>query len=89
MLCTGTPCTLYYILHTTFLISHATIVYISYGLIIHLIGPHRYVFLVFQQSGTINSRVSRNRARFNIESFAKKNKLGNPVAGNFFFAENI
>jgi len=47
------------------------------------------VFLVFQQSGTINSRVSRNRARFNIESFAKKNKLGNPVAGNFFFAENI
>eukprot|EP00092_Neocalanus_flemingeri_P001235 GFUD01001317.1.p1 GENE.GFUD01001317.1~~GFUD01001317.1.p1 ORF type:complete len:189 (-),score=60.19 GFUD01001317.1:81-647(-) len=50
-------------------------------------GPHRYVLIVYKQPRTINSRVSRNRARFDIGAFAKKNKLGNPVAGNFFFAE--
>merc|ERR1719184_12230 len=52
-------------------------------------GPHRYVLLVYKQAGSLNSRVSRARARFDIEGFAKKNKLGNPVAGNYFFAENI
>merc|ERR1719350_91919 len=51
-------------------------------------GPHRYVLLVYRQEGRLNSRVSRARARFDIGVFAKKNKLGDPVAGNFFYAEN-
>ena len=51
-------------------------------------GPHRYVLIVYKQPRSLNSRVSRNRSRFDIGGFAKKNKLGNPVAGNFFYAEN-
>jgi len=51
-------------------------------------GPHRYVFIVYKQPRNLNSRVSRNRARFDLGGFAKKNKLGNPVGGNFFLAEN-
>lgn len=57
-------------------------------------GLHRYVFLVFKQKDLLNfqethlnSRSARGRAKFSIRKFAKKYKLGNPVAANFFFAE--
>jgi len=52
-------------------------------------GPHRYVFVAYEQTEEIISGVSSDRARFDIGGFAKKNSLGNPVAGNFFFAENM
>ena len=53
-------------------------------------GPHRYVFLVYDQaSKSVRARVSRNRAGFDVKKWTSgRNDLGNPVAGNFYFAEN-
>ena len=55
-------------------------------------GPHRYVVTAYQQPGSrdLAVRVSRLRARFNIEKFARKARGGalTLVAGNFFLAEN-
>ena len=53
-------------------------------------GPHRYVFLVYEQPRSVRARVSRNRAGFDIEKWtsSRSNNLGSPVAGNFYFAEN-
>lgn len=59
-------------------------------------GFHRYVFLVYEQKQKINTKdqtiISREsisgRAGFRVNIFAKKNKLGNPIAGNFYFAQN-
>ena len=53
-----------------------------------LAGPHRYVFVLYEQARRVNARVSKNRAGFKVETFAKRQRLGDPVAGNFFFAEN-
>jgi hypothetical protein len=58
-------------------------------------GLHRYVFLVYKQSGKIvdhehgrlTNRSSDNRGQWNTEKFAAKHRLGEPVAGNFFQAE--
>nr|ACO10999.1 D1 [Caligus rogercresseyi] len=52
-------------------------------------GPHRYIFLLFEQPGSVSlGGVSNsNRARFNVGDFAGSNQLG-LIAGNFFFAEN-
>ncbi|XP_003739911.1 protein D2 isoform X2 [Galendromus occidentalis] len=58
-------------------------------------GLHRYVLLVYKQpEGKINfdekrltNRSGDNRASFHIRDFAKKYKLGEPVAGNFYQAE--
>ena len=50
-------------------------------------GPHRYVLVVYEQPRAVNARVSRNRAGFKLESFARRNRLGDPVAGNFYYAE--
>ena len=55
-------------------------------------GPHRYVLTAYEQPGSrdLAVRVSRLRARFNIEKFARKARGGalTLVAGNFFLAEN-
>ena len=51
-------------------------------------GPHRYVFAVYEQPRRVNARVSRNRAGFKLAAFAKRNRIGDPLAGNFFYAEN-
>ncbi|XP_022661274.1 protein D2-like isoform X1 [Varroa destructor] len=58
-------------------------------------GLHRYVFLVYKQpEGRINfdekrltNRSGDNRGGFHIRDFAKKYKLGEPIAANFFQAE--
>jgi len=57
-------------------------------------GLHRYVFLVFQQSGKIQFDEKRltnksgdHRGKFSIRNFAKKYNLGQPIAGNFYQAE--
>merc|ERR1711874_243039 len=50
-------------------------------------GPHRYVLVVYEQPRAVNARVPRNRAGFKLESFARRNRLGDPVAGNFYYAE--
>ncbi|XP_050101631.1 protein D3-like [Anopheles aquasalis] len=56
-------------------------------------GLHRYVFLVYQQSGnltfdetTLSSR-NPNRGKWSPEDFANKYQLGDPIAGNFFQAQ--
>lgn len=55
---------------------------------------HRYVFLVYKQSGKLEFEEQRltntsgdHRGKFSIAKFAKKYNLGNPVAGNFYQAK--
>ncbi|ERL88969.1 protein D2 [Dendroctonus ponderosae] len=57
-------------------------------------GLHRYVFLIYKQSGKLTFDEPRipdtsgdKRASFSIRKFAEKYKLGNPVAGNFYQAQ--
>lgn len=58
-------------------------------------GLHRYVFVVYKQpegkitfdEKRLTNRSGDNRGGFHIREFAKKYKLGEPVAGNFFQAE--
>ncbi|XP_070496088.1 protein D2-like [Chironomus tepperi] len=57
-------------------------------------GLHRYIFLVFKQSGKLTfdeprltNRSADNRGCFKIQKFAEKYNLGVPVAGNFYQAE--
>jgi len=51
-------------------------------------GPHRYVFLVWQQQQVVSMESPRSRARGDISKIAESLGLGAPMAGNFFFAEN-
>ncbi|XP_046804326.1 protein D2-like isoform X1 [Lucilia cuprina] len=57
-------------------------------------GLHRYVFLLFKRTGKIQFKEihipknsGKNRAKFCVMKFAKKYKLGEPLAGNFYQAE--
>ncbi|KAF7692358.1 phosphatidylethanolamine-binding protein 1-like [Silurus meridionalis] len=57
-------------------------------------GLHRYVWLVYEQPGTLNctesvlsNRCGDNRGKFQIQNFRKKYGLDNPVAGNCYQAE--
>ncbi|PVH99266.1 PEBP-like protein [Periconia macrospinosa] len=51
--------------------------------------PHRYVQMLFEQPQTLAVQASdfanmQARINFDITSFAEKNKLGEPMAANFF-----
>jgi hypothetical protein len=55
---------------------------------------HRYVFLLFKQSGKqqftethLTNRSGDGRGKQSVSKFATKNHLGDPVAGNFYQAE--
>lgn len=56
-------------------------------------GLHRYVFLVYKQSGKVQfdepklSNRNPNRGKFRAAEFAEKYHLGSPVAGNFYQAQ--
>ncbi|KAK9890519.1 hypothetical protein WA026_010595 [Henosepilachna vigintioctopunctata] len=57
-------------------------------------GLHRYVLLVFKQSGKIKCDEKKlkntsgsGRGKFSIRNFAKKYNLGHPIAGTLFLAE--
>lgn len=57
-------------------------------------GFHRYVFLVYKQSGLIDiaqpmiaNNTREGRLRFNARVFAKTHDLGDPIAANFFVAQ--
>uniref|UniRef100_A0A915BK81 Phosphatidylethanolamine-binding protein n=1 Tax=Parascaris univalens TaxID=6257 RepID=A0A915BK81_PARUN len=58
-------------------------------------GLHRYVYLVYKQSGKISDpehghlpgNSGEKRGGFKAAAFAKKHNLGDPVAGNFYQAE--
>ncbi|KAJ0172957.1 hypothetical protein K1T71_011133 [Dendrolimus kikuchii] len=57
-------------------------------------GPHRYVFLIYEQPGCekfegfSDFTDQTNRRSFSVEDFTKKYKLGKPLAGNFYYAQN-
>ncbi|XP_017046686.1 protein D2 [Drosophila ficusphila] len=57
-------------------------------------GLHRYVFLLYKQSGKLEfdeERVSnksrKDRPKFSAAKFAEKHQLGNPIAGTFYQAQ--
>ncbi|XP_075538942.1 protein D2-like [Dermacentor variabilis] len=54
-------------------------------------GPHRYVFLAYKQQNIIESPQMvpfDKRKNFKIAEFTKEHNLGNPIALNYFLAEN-
>ncbi|XP_065089565.1 protein D3-like [Ochlerotatus camptorhynchus] len=56
-------------------------------------GLHRYIFLVYKQSGKVQfdepklSNRNPNRGKFRAAEFAEKYQLGSPIAGNFYQAQ--
>ncbi|TKR64067.1 hypothetical protein L596_024663 [Steinernema carpocapsae] len=58
-------------------------------------GLHRYIFVVYKQPGKLaepeygglKNNSMHHRSELKMQSFAEKNGLGNPVAGNFFQAQ--
>ena len=58
-------------------------------------GLHRYVFLVFKQSGRqdfaglakLTNRSGEGRPSWKVREFARKYNLGAPIGGNFYQAE--
>jgi len=57
-------------------------------------GLHRYVFLVFEQSGKLSFSEPKltntsgdHRGKFSTKDFINKYSLGTPIAGNFYQAE--
>ena len=48
------------------------------------------MFVLYDQGKTpVRARVSRIRARFDLEKWStSRQDLGKPLAGNFYFAEN-
>lgn len=51
--------------------------------------PHRYVQMLFEQPSSLEVKAqdfanTQDRIGFDVMSFAEKNKLGEPVAANFF-----
>lgn len=57
-------------------------------------GLHRYVWLVYEQPGTLScseavltNRSGDGRGKFQIKNFRKKYNLGAPVAGSCYQAE--
>ena len=51
-------------------------------------GPHRYVFVLYEQSSEVEATAPNEREKFKLEKFAKDNNLGDPLAGNFFYRPN-
>ncbi|TRY60264.1 hypothetical protein DNTS_030935 [Danionella cerebrum] len=58
------------------------------------VGLHRYVWLVYEQSGSISctesvlsNRSGDNRGKFKIQNFRKKYGLAAPIAGSCYQAE--
>lgn len=55
-------------------------------------GLHRYVYLVYKQSGKVSDpehghlpgNSGEKRGGFKAAAFAKKHNLGDPIAGNFY-----
>ena len=59
-----------------------------------IVGLHRYVFLLYKQSGELNftethltNRSGSGRGSQSVSKFASKYNLGDPVAGNFYQAQ--
>jgi len=62
--------------------------------VLSVVGLHRYVFLIYKQSGKLSfteqrltNRSGAGRGGQSVSKFANKYKLGDPIAGNFYQAE--
>ena len=58
-------------------------------------GIHRYIFVVYKQpaflkhsESTVDPNSREGRRHFKVREFAKKYNLGQPIAGNFYLAQN-
>ncbi|CAJ0579904.1 unnamed protein product, partial [Mesorhabditis spiculigera] len=52
-------------------------------------GLHRYIILMWEHQGRrVAEPKPSTRAKFSVKKFVEKHKLGQPIAGNFFFAQN-
>ena len=51
-------------------------------------GRHRYALLVWRQEGRVEVARPRARARYPLTDMATSHGLGDPVAANFYYAEN-
>lgn len=49
-------------------------------------GRHRYLYLLFKQSGRVTARQPAKRQGFQVREWAKEHDLGNPVNGLFFWS---
>ncbi|OZC09094.1 phosphatidylethanolamine-binding protein [Onchocerca flexuosa] len=50
---------------------------------------HRYIILLYEHQGRrIQVPKINSRAKFSVKQFVEKHKLGDPIAGNFFLAQN-
>jgi len=61
---------------------------------VSVVGLHRYVFLVYKQSGKLDfsephltNRSGSGRGSQSVSKFAAKYNLGDPIAGNFYQAQ--
>lgn len=52
-----------------------------------VIGIHRYVFILFKQTGRQTVKAPASRDHFNTRKFSEENGLGLPVAAVFFNAQ--
>ena len=50
-------------------------------------GKHRYVFLLFKQSGRVAAHAPRARQSFTVRDFARQHALGDPVAARYFISQ--
>jgi phosphatidylethanolamine-binding protein (PEBP) family uncharacterized protein len=50
-------------------------------------GKHRYIFLLYKQSGRMDAQAPHDRKGFQPKEFAKHHGLGHPAAACFFYAE--
>ena len=50
-------------------------------------GKHRYVFLLFKQSGRVDAHAPHARQSFTVRDFARMHGLGEPAAAVYFWAE--
>ncbi|CAH0558879.1 unnamed protein product [Brassicogethes aeneus] len=58
-------------------------------------GIHRYIFLVYEQSGKLSfenekrsTKLSReNRVKFSLKDLVQRHKLGDPISGNYYRAQ--
>lgn len=49
-------------------------------------GTHRYVFLLYKQSGRLSVRNPHSRQNFTLHQFSQEHKLGDPAAAVFFYS---
>lgn len=50
-------------------------------------GRHRYLYLLFRQTGRVTARRLASRKGFQVKEWAREHGLGNPANGLFFWCD--